>query len=95
MKVKTIVNSLLAENVPLRSSDKKLLLAYWRMQGLVLNPEQTIKFMDCTPAESITRARRDLAYKYPASEAVQKERLDKQREYNHNYSPKAISWLSD
>jgi hypothetical protein len=95
MKVRDRTDTLLSENEELRNSDKKLLLAYWEQQGLTLNSIQKAQYMRCTPAESITRARRDLAYKYPASEAVQKVRLDKQREYNHNYNPKAISWLND
>lgn len=83
---------LLAAEQELRDSDKKLLLAYWRQQGLYLNNEQIAVFMSCTPAESITRARRELKEDYPASEAVDQARFEKFKEHKNE---KAISWLNE
>lgn len=67
-----------------RSSDKKLLLTYWEKQGLILTPEQKRKFMDCTTAESITRARRKLKVDYPATEEVTEKRYDLFHQYRFN-----------
>lgn len=68
------VEKLLQEAQKYRDSDKELLLAIWADEGLVLNPYQTSKFMGATPAESITRARRELKKQYPASEVVAQAR---------------------
>jgi hypothetical protein len=65
----------------LRDSDKALLLAFWELDGLYLTNEQKRVFMSCGVAESITRARRDLKKKYPASEAVDQARFDKYQQY--------------
>lgn len=65
----------------LRDSDKALLLAFWEKEGLYLTNEQKWAFMRCTPAETITRARRDLKRQYPASEAVDQARFDKYQQY--------------
>ena len=77
MRVKNKVERLLREDKDLRSSDKKLLLAYWRTEGLHLTPEQERQFMDCTVAESITRARRLLRGEYPGNEQVEEKRYEK------------------
>lgn len=71
------VESLLMYLPELRNSDKALLLAYWRKEGLELSMEQERKFMLVTTAESITRARRALRKKYPASEKVEAVRYQK------------------
>jgi len=77
MKVKNKVERLLKEDKDFRSSDKKLLLAYWRTEGLYLSEDQERKFMDCTVAESITRARRMLRAEYPGNEQVEEKRYEK------------------
>ena len=92
MKVLNRVENLLKYMPSLRDSDKKLLLAYWERQGLVLTPEQTEKFMDCTVAESITRARRALRGKYPASEKIEQHRFDRFMDYRNN---QAVSWIEE
>lgn len=76
-----------------RDSDKLLLLAVWHTQGLELTEEQRQIFMDkCSVAESVTRARRELRDKYPASKEVEEERFNKFEQYKND---KAISWLND
>lgn len=77
MRVKNKVERLLKEDKDLRSSDKKLLLAYWRTEGLYLSEDQERKFMDCTVAESITRSRRMLRDEYPGNEQVEEKRYEK------------------
>ena len=77
MRVKNKVERLLKEDKDFRSSDKKLLLAYWRTEGLYLSEDQERKFMDCTVAESITRARRMLRAEYPGNEQVEEKRYEK------------------
>lgn len=67
-----------------RSSDKKLLMTFWEKQGLILTPEQKRKFMDCTTAESITRARRNLKTEYPATKEVTEKRYDLFNQYRFN-----------
>lgn len=52
------VKGLLKSNERYRNSDKELLLAFWETEGLYLTEAQKMKFMGCTTAESITRARR-------------------------------------
>lgn len=95
MKIVDRVCYLLTHNQELRNSDKKLLLAYWDMQGLGLSETQQVKFLKCTPAESITRARRQLSYKFPAKKEVAEERALKAERYKHVMSPRAVSWLND
>ena len=75
--VKPKVERLLKENPALRSSDKKLLMAFWRMEGLDLTDDQFEILMQATPAESITRSRRALRDKYPGTDEVEKERYTK------------------
>lgn len=72
----------------LRDGDKALLLAVWDQDGLHLTPEQKAIFMQrCTVAESVTRARRDLKKKYPASEKVDQQRFNQFKEYKERYAP--------
>ena len=71
----------------LRDGDKALLLALWDQEGLHLTDEQKAVFMQrCTVAESITRARRALKDKYPASEKVDQQRFNQFKEYKARYS---------
>lgn len=77
MKVKNKVAWLLKNNKDLRSSDKKLLLEYWELEGLYLSADQQEKFLDCTVAESITRARRMLRAEYPGENQVEEKRYEK------------------
>ena len=96
MRVRDKVEDLLANNSDNRNSDKKLMLAFWESEGLSLTEEQRRDFLNCTPAESITRARRDLAWKYPASREVKQARDVLAERAKQRYSPhKAIPWMDD
>lgn len=79
------VENLLKYLPELRNSDKLLLLAYWRKEGLDLSAEQERKFMLVTTAESITRARRALRAKYPGSKEVEEVRFTKYVEARDEY----------
>lgn len=79
--VKSQVDRLLAKSQLYRDDDKRLLLAFWRQEGFYLTPTQEAQFLGCTPAESITRARRMLKVKYPASPKVDQARYDKYIEF--------------
>ena len=87
MIAKNRVENLLKNSQVLRDSDPKLLLAYWREEGLVLTPEQEQTFLGCTTAETITRCRRALKHKYPASPAV-----DERRFKNYVQYKRATDW---
>lgn len=67
----------------LRDNDRALLLACWEQNGLYLNDEQKVAFMNATAAESITRARRALKDRYPASEKADTARFKKYKEYRY------------
>lgn len=56
--IDTKVKALLKSDERYRNSDKELLLAFWEKEGLYLSKTQRDVFMNCTTAESITRARR-------------------------------------
>lgn len=56
--IDTKVKALLKTDEKYRNSDKELLLAFWEKEGLHLSKTQRDIFMNCTTAESITRARR-------------------------------------
>lgn len=77
----------------LRDSDKRLLIAFWETEGLYLTAEQKHKFMNVTPAESITRARRDLKADYPASEKVDQERFEKFKSARQEYTPRPMRFF--
>lgn len=64
-----------------RDSDKRLLIAFWATEGLHLSDTQIEKFLKCTSAESITRARRYLAPKYPPGKDVDDGRFDRYEQY--------------
>lgn len=83
-RVLSKTESLLMHSQVLRDSDKKLLLAFWESEGLHLNGMQRAIFMGCTPAESITRARRALKVKYPASKVVDDQRFELYKEMRNN-----------
>lgn len=80
------VRNLLAASRDYRNSDKKLLMAYWESEGLFLTHEQRAVFMSCTPAESITRARRTLRPQYPGDKEVEEGRYEnfKQETLDHS-----------
>lgn len=84
MKTNQRVENLLKYMPELRNSDKKLLLAFWEKEGLILSVDQKNKFMDCTCAESITRQRRKLKAIYPASKEVTERRYEQFELYTHN-----------
>ena len=76
---------LLSQDTSLRDSDKKLLLRFWEDEGFGLSENQKRIFLEkCTPAESITRARRALKDRYPASEQVTEQRYDQYLQYRFN-----------
>ncbi len=85
MRTVNMVENLLRTRPDLRDSDKALLLAFWEVQGFGLSDSQRRIFMDkCTTAESITRARRALKDKYPASETVDNQRFEKYLDHKYN-----------
>jgi len=88
MILKNKVKAILTELPEMRDSDRKLLLYFWRRQGLELTPEQERIFMDkCLTAESITRQRRIVQAENPhlrATEQVQQERHQKAVDYRYN-----------
>jgi hypothetical protein len=93
MKILNKVEQLLKDWPEIRDSDKKLLLGVWKTQGLVLSEEQKrIFYRSCSSAESITRARRALKSKYPASKEVNEERYNKFITYR---DAKAVSWIGE
>lgn len=75
-KVNSRVERFMKRNQKYRNSDKELLLAVWEEEDLYLSETQRKAFMAATPAESITRARRDLKSKYPASKEVDDRRYE-------------------
>lgn len=82
VKVLSRVDRLLDMSQTYRDSDKRLQLAIWRSEGLWLTPEQQKHFVEkCSTAESITRARRKLKDKYPASKQIDDERFKKYNIY--------------
>lgn len=90
MKINDKVENLLRSEQRYRDSDKALLLAVWDIEGFYLSDSQKKIFMDkCTSTETITRARRALKGKYPASERVDNRRFEKYQEYKYRrvYAP--------
>lgn len=86
-KTKQRTEVLLSQDTSLRDSDKKLLLKFWEDDGLGLSDTQKRIFLEkCTPAESITRARRALKDRYPASKEVDDQRYDLYKNYRFNYN---------
>ena len=80
------VDQLLANKPVLRDSDKKLLLSVWHLEGLHLTDQQRDIFLErCSTAESITRERRKLKVKYPASKEITEERFQKMKQYQDQY----------
>lgn len=91
MRIINKVENLLRSQPKLRNSDKELLLAVWEQEGFILSEYQKEVFIErCTTAESITRARRHLRAKYPASDKVEDQRFNKYKAYKND---KAVSWL--
>lgn len=85
MRINDKVELLLKANQRNRDSDKDLLIGVWEIEGLHLSDTQKQLFLDkCTSAETITRARRALKEKYPASEKVDNQRFNKYQEYKYN-----------
>ena len=73
----------------LRDSNKALLLAVWDQAGLYLTDQQKAIFMqNCEIAETVTRARRKLKAKYPASPKVDEQRYQQYKEFTAEYSPR-------
>ena len=71
-----------------RDSDKKLIFNYWVMERIFINENgvyytNPTQFMYCTPAESITRARRMVQELHPelrSSKSIEKERKLKEKQ---------------
>ena len=80
------VERLLRDYPKSRSDDRDLLLRYWYSEGLILTPEQRERFMRTTPAESITRSRRNLRGKYPGDKETEEARFNKSKEMSAEYS---------
>jgi len=85
MTIKEQVKDLLEKNVSLRDSDKKLIWAYWIVYDGIVEPDKKTlrleRYMDGTPSESITRARRQVQEDNPSlrgSEWVQEQRALKE-----------------
>lgn len=91
------VEKLLIDRPYLRSNDKELMLVFWASEGFILSQEQYDRFINCTPAESITRARRALRDKYPGSDDAEKARFERfeEEQLDHVSPKKAVSWLHD
>lgn len=86
MKTQDRVENFLKTSQAYRDSDKKLLLDYWAKEGLVLTEQQRAIFMErCTTAETITRCRRKLKGKYPASKEVNEARYEKMKDFQDEY----------
>ena len=86
MKTLNVVEQLLSGRQDFRDSDKKLIIAVWHLQGLHLTDEQRTTLLEkCATPETITRARRALKHKYPASEAVDNARYSRFKEYRQKY----------
>lgn len=80
------VETILREYPETRSSDKKLLLKIWELDGLYLTEDQQKRFLNSSTAESVTRARRALKEKYPATEQVNEYRYSLFKEYRNDYA---------
>lgn len=87
MRLNLIVERLLANSQIYRDSDKHLILAVWRNEGLNLSPEQQTAFMHCSSPESIRRTRQKLQEggRYAASEPVQEKRYLKFKQHREIY----------
>lgn len=79
---------LLKNRAETRDSNPLLLMTYWEYEGLKLTDEQKRIFMELTPAESITRARRELRDDYPSSKSVELARRRQQQEFRNHYADK-------
>lgn len=79
-KVNQKVKEILAANPAARDSDKELIRAYFRDEGVEFTPAQE-RVLFSVSMESITRARRDIQGKglYPASEGVRRMRDRKEK----------------
>lgn len=91
MSTHDMVEHILQKGQVYRDSDKWLLVEFWSRQGLELTSAQIKAFIEnCTTAETITRARRALKNKYPASKEIDDERFNK---FKHYKNDGAVSWL--
>jgi hypothetical protein len=76
MKTYDLILNLLSETPELRSSDRKLLWAVWKHQGIANEHITYENFIQtATTAESITRARRKIQELHPELQANQTVRL--------------------
>lgn len=85
MRVNDKVEHLLKTQPELRNSDKDLLIAFWADQGLFFSETQKRAMRNCTPAESITRARRNLRGQYPGTKKIEDGRYDKFKDFRDEY----------
>ena len=84
--VKAQVEKLMRLDANFRNSDKALILQIWKDYGLELNSLQIDRFKMVPSADSILRRRRELSYKYPASEKVTKHRFKRFKQYHEEFS---------
>lgn len=86
-RVNKKVEWLYLQRPQLVNSDKKLLLEFWRSEGLELSPSQQEVFMKCSPAESITRQariwRKDSRFKPYIKKEVDDDRFEKFKSYKN------------
>lgn len=90
-KVTSRVERILKSSQKYRDSDKELLLAVWEEEGLYFSETQKTAFKSCSPAESITRARRALKNEYPASKEIDDARYELFKQTRDEYS-QGIQW---
>lgn len=86
MRVKQQVEKLMSLDARYRNSDKHLILKVWQENGLELTKAQRMVFWGVPSAESITRRRRELSGKYPASEKVMEHRYKHYKAYTNEFS---------
>lgn len=102
MKAKQLVMQTLANNAAARNSDRLLMLAVWRTQGLELSPEQERLFMQVTSPETIRRERQKIQADglYSSNEQVRKARkeleIEHKKEATHDKSTlELLKWINE
>ena len=76
MSVKKQVEVIISNSTEAKDFDKRLLLDWWKSQGLKLNRKQESVFLRIAAPSSVMRVRRELLSKYPVSKNVVRGNLD-------------------
>lgn len=84
--IKNRVEHLMRLDSNFRNSDKALVLQVWKEYGLELSAVQIDKFRMAPSAEVITRRRRELSHKYPASAKVTEQRYKHYKGFTDEFS---------